>query len=99
MLREADALMFLSFHDSIGWAAGEAAATGCPVVSLDLGGPALQAGNNAVVVPARPVGTLARRVGKALALVEGRRSRVHHLDMERLRDLLRELYVATGTGL
>jgi glycosyltransferase involved in cell wall biosynthesis len=46
-------MLFPSMHDSAPWATGEASATGCPVVCLDLGGPPLLAGPNAFPVPVR----------------------------------------------
>lgn len=51
-LASADALLFPSLHDSAGWAVGEASASGCPVVCLDVGGPPILAGPNGVAVPA-----------------------------------------------
>lgn len=39
-LRSARALLFPSFHDTAGWSVAEALSVGCPVVCLDLGGPA-----------------------------------------------------------
>jgi glycosyltransferase involved in cell wall biosynthesis len=41
-LRDCDALLFPSFHDSGGWVCLEAMAAGRPVICLDLGGPGLQ---------------------------------------------------------
>lgn len=61
-LRDADAMLFPSLHDSAPWAVAEAATLGCPVVCLDLGGPPLLAGAaGRVVVPTGDViGKLAR---------------------------------------
>ena len=53
-LSTADGFLFPSFHDSASWAVAEAAAQGCPVICLDAGGPQLQAGHNARVVPIAP---------------------------------------------
>ena len=53
-MQTADCLLFPSFHDSAPWAVGEATAQGCPVICLDVGGPSLQAGSNAHVVPMAP---------------------------------------------
>jgi glycosyltransferase involved in cell wall biosynthesis len=63
----ADAMLFPSMHDSAPWATGEASATGCPVVCLDLGGPPLLAGPNAFPVPVRRtvVADLAAALAKA----------------------------------
>jgi glycosyltransferase involved in cell wall biosynthesis len=42
MLPKCDVLVHPSLHDSGGWVCLEAMAAGCPVICLDLGGPALQ---------------------------------------------------------
>ena len=52
--RDADALLFPSMHDSAPWAVSEASAAGCAVVCLDLGGPPLLAGPNAIAVAPGP---------------------------------------------
>lgn len=70
--READALLFPSFHDSAPWAVGEASAVGCPVVCLDVGGPRLLAGRNAHVVAVTPGADLAERLGRQLRELDGR---------------------------
>lgn len=47
----ANVMLFPSMHDQAGWAAGEASASGCPVVCLAQGGPPVMAGPNAFIVP------------------------------------------------
>lgn len=65
MIAAADVFVLPSLHDSAPWAAAEAAGVGTPVVCLDLGGVADLAGSLARPVPARPVGTLTRRLADA----------------------------------
>ena len=91
-VRTADALLFPSFHDSAGWAAGEASAMGCPVVCLDRGGPALQAGRNAYVVPVNPAGTLDRRIGECLEGLGPRGAPDYDLLEDRIPALLKAWY-------
>jgi glycosyltransferase involved in cell wall biosynthesis len=52
-LRRADVLLFPSMHDASGYAVAEALALGCPVVCLDIGGPAMlvEQGNGTAVKP------------------------------------------------
>jgi glycosyltransferase involved in cell wall biosynthesis len=95
--RSADALLFPSFHDTAGWVAGEASAMGCPVVCLDAGGPALQAGHNACVVPMMPAATLPRRLGERLEGLGPRGEPDYRLLADRIPPLLREWY-AGKTG-
>ncbi len=90
--RDADALLFPSFHDSSPWTVGEASALGCPVICLDMGGPPLQAGPNGYVVPAKPGATLARRIGQRLQSLDGRGQPHDSLTAERLPDLLQSWY-------
>ncbi len=94
--RFADALLFPSFHDSSSWAVGEATSTGCPVVCLDAGGPALQAGLNAHVVPVAPARTLPRRIGACLEGLRGRGEPDDSWRAERIPDLLRAWYLGSG---
>ncbi len=46
VLKDSDALVHPSFHDSGGWVCAEAMAAGRPVICLDIGGPALQVDEN-----------------------------------------------------
>lgn len=47
LLSQCDVLVHPSLHDSGGWVCLEAMATGCPVICLDLGGPAFLIGQDA----------------------------------------------------
>jgi glycosyltransferase involved in cell wall biosynthesis len=74
-LDTADAFLFPSVHDSAPWAVGEALASGCPVVCLDVGGPpVLVAGGNGIALPVRE-GGLPARLLTALEDVAGRERR------------------------
>ena len=92
----ADALLFPSFHDSNSWAVGEATSMGCPVVCLDRGGPALQAGHNAHVVPITPTASLARRIGACLEGLPGRGEPDDSFRASRIPMVLRSWYSGTG---
>lgn len=92
--RSADALLFPSFHDASSWAVGEASSLGCPVVCLDAGGPALQAGRNAHVVPIAPVHSLPERIGARLEGLEGRGAADLVWNVDRLPVLLKVWYTA-----
>jgi glycosyltransferase involved in cell wall biosynthesis len=90
-LRACDALLFPSMHDSAGWVVAETLALGRPVVCLDIGGPAMLVGDTrGIRVPAR--GDVARSLAKALARVPSSVERDRRFDVERLPDLLDELY-------
>lgn len=66
-LRECDAMLFPSLHDSSGWASIEAMAAARPVVCLDLGGPALQvAEDRGIKVPAVNMEQIIADLGAAL---------------------------------
>jgi glycosyltransferase involved in cell wall biosynthesis len=91
--RNADALLFTSFHDSAPWAVGEASALGCPVLCLDAGGPALQGGRNAHVVSIEPAFTLPQRIGEQLQELCSRGTPDDSLRADRLPGLLREWYL------
>jgi glycosyltransferase involved in cell wall biosynthesis len=91
--RRADALLFPSFHDSAPWAVGEATSLGCPVVCLDVGGPALQAGRNAHIVKIEPAGTLPQRIGARLQELPVARYPDDHLLRDRLPVILRSWYL------
>ena len=81
-----------SFHDSAPWAVGEATAQGCPVICLDVGGPWLQAGRNAHVVPMVPHGSLPRRMGETLQNLAADGVPDDHLLADRLPALLQSWY-------
>ena len=97
-LKAADAFLFPSFHDAASTAVAEASAIGCPVVCLDLGGPALQAGDNAHVVAVEPVESLAPRLAGVLMGLESRGVPDRHLAAERLGGLVRRWYLGEGVG-
>lgn len=94
--RSADALLFPSFHDSSSWAVGEATSMGCPVVCLDAGGPALQAGSNAHVVTISPARTLPLRIGATLEGLCGRGEPDDIWRYDRISGLLRTWYRGSG---
>ena len=91
---EADALLFPSFHDSAGWAVGEASSLGCPVICLDAGGPALQAGCNGHVVAIHPEATLAERLGIRLRDLPPRGEPDLRMSSSRLDAVLQDWYSA-----
>lgn len=97
-LRTADCLLFPSFHDSSPWAVGEATAQGCPVVCLDAGGPALQAGRNAHVVPIDPERSLPIRIGECLQGLADRGVPDEHLVADRIPVLLEDWYCGRLSG-
>jgi glycosyltransferase involved in cell wall biosynthesis len=68
MTKEADALLFPSFHDEAGLTVAEAVAVGLPVVCLDRGGPPVIAGGG--VEPAGERETVARLARALTAAVE-----------------------------
>jgi glycosyltransferase involved in cell wall biosynthesis len=88
---EADAMLFPSMHDSAPWVTGEASATGCPVVCLDLGGSPLLAGPNAIPVPVRR--TVVKDLAAALATAGQHRGEPYlRWTEERLPALLADWY-------
>lgn len=91
-LRRVDCLLFPSFHEASGWVAGEASAQGCPVVCLDAGGSAHQAGRNAHVVPIVPERSLPQRIGERLQGLAGRGLPDDHLLADRIPVRLEEWY-------
>jgi glycosyltransferase involved in cell wall biosynthesis len=96
--RKADGLLFPSFHDSSPWAAGEATAQGCPVICLDTGGPSLQAGRNAHVVPMSPERSLPQRIGEALQNLADDSMPDDHLLADRIPALLESWYSGSVTA-
>lgn len=94
----ADAMLFPSMHDSAGWVAGEASATGCPVVCLDRGGPPLLAGPNAYAVPVR--GNVVRALADALVRAGEHRGEPYlRWSAARLPDLLADWYADAAGSL
>jgi len=95
-LRGCDALLFPSMHDSAGWVVAETLALGRPVVCLDIGGPAMLVGEDrGIRVPAR--GDVPGGLAKALARVPAAVQADRRFDVERLPDLLDELYTKAVT--
>jgi glycosyltransferase involved in cell wall biosynthesis len=87
----ADALLAPALREAAGWAVTEALASGCPVVCIDRGGPAVIVGpGEGVTVPWRGdvVGDLAR----GLASLQTRITPVDRWGPDRLPDLLRHWY-------
>jgi glycosyltransferase involved in cell wall biosynthesis len=97
-LQTADCLLFTSLHDSSPWAVGEASAQGCPVICLDTGGPPLQAGRNAHVVPIAPERSLPRRIGESLQNLAGEGVPDDHLLADRIPALLETWYSGNVTA-
>jgi glycosyltransferase involved in cell wall biosynthesis len=90
-LRACDTLLFPSMHDSAGWVVAETLALGRPVVCLDIGGPAMLVGQTrGIQVPAR--GDVVGKLAKALARVPATVENDRRFDVERLPDLLDEIY-------
>lgn len=92
----ADAFVQPSFHDAPPFVVGEALSIGCPVVCLDVGGPAALVGpGEGVLVPSH--GDLVGGVARALATVPGRFPPSTRWHMERLPERLATWYaLATG---
>ena len=88
----ADALLLPSFHDSAPWAAGEAAAMGCPVVCLDAGGTALLAGANGHPVAIGDGARLPERIAVVLEQLGRRPAPDHRWDADRIPGLLHDWY-------
>lgn len=96
-LSRADVLLFPSIHDAAGWAVAEAMAAGCPVLGLDLGGPAalVGPGDGVLVDPsADVVAGLARGLDRAAAM----RPRRDAWSAERLPAVLRSVYRDARAG-
>ena len=90
-LSSADVFLFPSLHDAAGWSVAEAAALGCPVVCLDLGGPpALLGPGDGVVVPAE--GNVVAALAAALDHARGLRPEAERWSLARLPDVLADAY-------
>lgn len=90
-LDEADVFLFPSTHDAAGWSVAEALSHGCPVVCLDLAGPAvLVEPGDGVVVPA--AGDVVAALATALCTARRLRPRRDRWAAARLPDLLDGLY-------
>ena len=97
-LASCDALLFPSMHDSAGWVVAETLALGRPVICLDIGGPAMQVGevNRFGVgfrgIRVRPYGDVVGALARALRDCPGPLEPDRRFDVERLPDLLDEIY-------
>jgi glycosyltransferase involved in cell wall biosynthesis len=98
-LATCDALLFPSMHDSAGWIVAETLALGRPVICLDIGGPAMQVGEVSRFglgprgIRVRPYGDVAGALARALRDCPGPLEPDRRFDVERLPNLLDELYV------
>ena len=87
----ADALLAPAIREAAGWAVTEALASGCPVVCVDRGGPAVIVGpGEGVTVPWR--GDVVGELARGLASLQGRITPVDRWGPDRLPDLLAEWY-------
>lgn len=87
----ADALLAPALREAAGWAVTEALASGCPVVCVDRGGPAVIVGpGEGVAVPWQ--GDVVGELAKALASLNGRITPVDRWGPDRLPDILAEWY-------
>ena len=87
----ADALLAPAFREAAGWAVTEALASGCPVVCVDRGGPAVIVGpDEGITVPWR--GDVVGELAKGLAALNGRITPVDRWGPDRLPDLLTAWY-------
>lgn len=97
-LADCDALLFPSMHDSAGWVVAETLALGRPVICLDIGGPAMQVGEVSRFgagprgIRVRPYGDVPGALARALRDCPGPLEPDRRFDVERLPDLLDELY-------
>ncbi|WP_045876763.1 glycosyltransferase [Pseudofrankia sp. DC12] len=98
-LASSDVLLFPSMHDSAGWIVAEALALGRPVICLDIGGPAMQVGEVSRFgmgqrgVRVRPYGDVVGALARALRDCPGPLEPDRRFSVERLPDLLDEIYV------
>jgi glycosyltransferase involved in cell wall biosynthesis len=88
----ADALIAPALREAAGWAVTEALASGCPVVCIDRGGPAVIVGpDEGVSVPWQ--GDVVGGLAKGLASLRGRITPVDRWGPDRLPEILAEWYV------
>jgi glycosyltransferase involved in cell wall biosynthesis len=90
MRQEASVFVFPSLHDEAGWVVVEAMSFGLPVVSLDVGGPSILAGDGMVVAPAGMRITAERIAQRVLEVAEA--------DPEEIRDQAREFLITQRTA-
>lgn len=90
-LGRADVLLFPSIRDAAGWSVAEAMAAGCPVLGLDVGGPATLVGAEDGLL-ADPHGDVVAALAAGLDRARRRRPRRNRWTAHRLPDLLDRLY-------
>lgn len=96
-LSTARVMVFPSLHDSAGWVAGEASSSGCPVVCLDIGGPPLLAGPNALSV-APDENVLENLVQAILASQDHEGVAYHRWQLDRLPDVVDRWYATVPSS-
>ncbi|GAA1561224.1 hypothetical protein GCM10009789_13090 [Kribbella sancticallisti] len=93
-LLRADALLAPALREAAGWAVAEALASGCPVVCVDRGGPAvIVAPEDGAVVPWQ--GDVVGELAKGLASINTRIDPVNRWAPDRIPDLLATWYAST----
>jgi glycosyltransferase involved in cell wall biosynthesis len=104
-LRNCDALVHPSLHDSGGWVCLEAMSCGIPIICLDLGGPSLQVTDEiGIKIPAISPEQVVNDVGDAMVRLSGdatlrirmgsagRQRLQDHFDWDKKGEGIRELY-------
>lgn len=97
-LARADVLFLPSIHDAAGWSVAEAMAAGCPVLALDVGGPAALVGaGDGILVD--PRGDVVSHLASGLDRARGLSPRRDRWSAERLPALISTTYQrAAGCG-
>lgn len=91
-LAHADVLFFPSIHDAAGWSVAEAMATGCPVLALDVGGPAALVGiDDGILID--PSGDVVANFAAGLDRARGMSPRRDRWNGERLPALISSTYL------
>jgi glycosyltransferase involved in cell wall biosynthesis len=97
-LARADVLLLPSIHDAAGWSVAEAMAAGCPVLALDVGGPATLVGDGDGIL-VDPRGDVVSDLAVALDRARGLSPRRDRWSAERLPALISATYQrAAGCG-
>jgi glycosyltransferase involved in cell wall biosynthesis len=97
----ADALLFPSFHDAGGWIVAEAISSACPVVCLDIGGPAVLVGTHDgqkvdIASPDLPRSLACALAGLRTSPSVGKRAASGRWTVERLPALLERSYASVA---
>lgn len=96
-MRQADALLLPSLHDSASWVTAEAVTLGLPVVCVDLGGPPVVMDGHGVAVP--PGRTTDRDLARALDVVlDTPREPSRRWAADRLPSMLQQWYGSADDG-